>query len=303
MPDSDAAAAPPAPLTDAERAWLHARAAELGVDAGAAYAGPLCAGADGRIVLSTDAGASAVAPLACEGGAAFLAEAVHLGAGETLVITAPAREPVRVVLGRLSAEGGGTVAVDAPVEFFAATAEMDSASAWTMVGRDGEPGSPGAPGSRGTWGRPRGETGGSGGPGGHGENGPGGTYWFAEIRGTHTFLARGGNGGAGGHGGRGGDGDSDRPGPGGNGGGGGRGGDGGDGGTVVIGFGAMAVGAAIHPRGQGGMAGWGGDPGAGGREIPPKFGADGHPGSPGQPGKPGEMASFSIRYRPLDPAA
>jgi hypothetical protein len=292
MPHSDAAAAP---LTDAERAWLHARAAELGVDAGAAYAGPLRAGADGRIVLSTDARASAVAPLACEGGVAFLAEAVHLGAGETLVITGPAREPVRVVLGRLSAEGGRVV-VETPVELFAATAVMDSSSAWTMIGRDGEAGNPGEPGLDSSPGLPDAGPGDDGGAGGAGGDG-GGTYWFAEIRGTHTFLSRGGNGGAGGHGGRGG---NRTLGPSGNGGNGGRGGDGGDGGSVVIGFGAMAVGAAIHPRSALASGGRGGDPGPGGNGP---WSAPGRPGSPGQPGSPGELASFSIRYRPLDPAA
>jgi hypothetical protein len=67
-------AAAPAPLTDAERAWLLARAAALAPGADV-HPGVVPAGADGRIVLSTDAAASAVAPVAGAGGVAtFLAE-------------------------------------------------------------------------------------------------------------------------------------------------------------------------------------------------------------------------------------
>jgi len=295
MTDSAPSIAPPAPLTDAERAWLQARVAAL--PAGAeVHPAPLSAGVDGRIVLSTDAAASALAPLAGEGGVAtFVAEQAHLGAGEALVVASPGREPVRVVLGRLRAEDGGRVVVETPVELSAATAALAPGSVVELIGRPGRGGNPGAAGSHGTPRRPPGSPGGSGGPGGRGEDGPGGILWFGDIRDTLTVIAGGGSGGDGGHGGPGGDDGMESGSRGAAGGSGGNGGDGGQGGTVVISFGRLAAGAAIHPRAQLGAGGRGGEPGPGGRGSERGF-----PGSPGRPGSSGELAAFSIRHDPRE---
>jgi hypothetical protein len=302
MTDSPPSAAPPAPLTDAERAWLQARAAELGVDAGAAYAGPLSAGADGRIVLSTDASSSALKPLAGEGGAAFLAEQAHLGAGETLVITSPRREPVHVVLGRLTVAEGGRVGVETPVELWAATAALAPGSVVELIGEAGRGGYPGIDGDPGSDRSRTGGVGDTGEPGGRGEDGPGGMVWFAEVRGTLTVVAGGGSGGAGGKGGTGGRGLARGPsaGVGGNGGVGGRGGDAGNGGSVVIALGTMAPGTAIHPRARPGAPGPGGGAGDPGQGETGQGGAGpipGHRGTAGPPGNLGDAPDFVIRYR------
>jgi len=292
---------PAAPITDAERAWLHARAAELGVDAGAACAGPLSAGADGRIVLSADAAVSALKPLAGgDGVPTFLGEQAHLGAGETLVITSPRREPVHVVLGRLTVADGGRVVVETPVELWAATAALEANSvveAMGRIGRDGRAGNQGRDGQHEGryW---EGATGGPGEPGGRGEDGAGGMLWFGEVRGTLTVVAGGGSGGAGGKGGTGGPGFTQGAsgGVGGNGGVGGPGGDAGNGGSVVIVVGTMAPGTAIYPLARPGVPGPGGgpgDPGPGGGSRPLR----GHRGTAGPPGNLGHAPDFAIRYR------
>jgi hypothetical protein len=274
---------PSAPLTDAERAWLDARAAAFGVGP-AAYAGPLSAGADGRIVLSTDAKASAVAPVDGGGTPVFIAESAHLRAGETLVITSPRRQAVQVVLGRLSTEGGGRMEVDTPLELSAATGDFGSGIVEEFIGRTGAEGAPGNPGS------PSGDMrGGEGGPGSRGDDGPGGAVWYRELRGNLTVVAGGGNGGQGGPGGNGAPGGhySSGGGPG------GPGGNGGEGGSVVIAFTHMAEDANIRTVArvaEGGRGGRGGDPGPGSEP--------GRPGYGGPEGREGTEPSFSIRFRP-----
>jgi hypothetical protein len=287
------------PLTDRERAWLDARAAALPDGAGEVYAGPLPAGEDGRIVLSSDASASALPPLAGVGGVApVLAEQAHVGAGQTLVITCPRRSAVRVALGRLSAAAGGRVVVETQVELIAATAAMEAGSVVELIGKDGKHGNPGSPGAEGTVSHMDGGTGGPGDPGGPGDDGPGGLLWYGEITGTLTVVAGGGNGGDAGPGGTGGHGfDSIRPetgGRGGNGGTGGRGGDAGNGGSVVIAFAKLAEGATIHPLARPNAPGRAGGPGPAGSGGSPTY-QEGGLGGLGKPGDPGDAPAFSIR--------
>ena len=85
---------PSAPLTDDERAWLHARAAALGLTAEQVHATPLAA-TEGRMMLSTDPRASLVPVQHTDGGAVFMAETAHVATGETLEITCPRGDPVR----------------------------------------------------------------------------------------------------------------------------------------------------------------------------------------------------------------
>jgi hypothetical protein len=297
---------PSAPLTDDERAWLHARAAALGLAPEQVHATPFAA-TEGRMLLSTDPGASLVPVRHAEGGAVFLAETAHVAAGETLAITCPRGDPVRVLLGRLTLAAGARVAAHTHLTLEAATLVVDRDGPIELIGRDGKNGDSGPPGATGEWGRDEGR-GGTGGPGDKGEPGqpgPGGNLWFAEVTGTLTVIAgggNGGNGGPGGTGGRGADGDRVTGGcPGGNGGPGGPGGDAGDGGSVVIAFGKMAEGAEIHPLArpnEPGKAGGAGPPGHAGSPG----GNDGSWGSPGKDGHPGNAPDFAIRCLAQAPA-
>lgn len=288
---------PPTPLTDAERAWLNARAAELGVDAGRC-AGPLTAGPDGRIVLSSDAKASMVEPVAVAGRTVFVAEQAQLGEGETLVITCPERGAVRVALGRLTTGRGARVTVETRVELTSATGMLHAEAPIVLIGADGKPGGPGKPGENAEWDGQPGGPGGPGDPGGRGDDGPGGALWFGEVTGTLTVIAGGGNGAVGGTGGRGGTGGNGfatgGAGQGGRGGNGGRGGDAGDGGTVVIAFDRFEDGAAIQPLERAGTPAKGGSPGGGGEGGYPNR-KPGAPGDPGGMGNPGKSPIFLIR--------
>lgn len=288
-----------APLTDDERAWLHARAAALGLAPEQVHATPFAA-TEGRMVLSTDPGASLIPVHLTDRGAVFLAETAHVAEGETLAITCPRGDPVRVVLGRLTVEGGARVVAHTHLTLEAAT--VVAAGPVELVGKDGKQGDPGKPGQKGDINaRKAGDDGGRGGDGIAGTDGPGGTLWFGEVSGTLTVVAGGGSGGdagAGGDGGRGVDvGGNDRGGRGGAGGPGGRGGDAGNGGTVLITYGRLADGAEIHPLMRQGLPGRAGAPGARGDGGSPTF-MHGACGSLGAYGNPGTPPDFVIRCVP-----
>jgi|GEM_PF-1664730 len=319
MTNPDPAAAPaaaPAPLSDAERDWVHARVAALGGDAGQVHAAPLSAGPDGRIVLSTDAAASAVAPRAAEarlstrafeGAAAKGADAavlgvhaIRVGEGESLVVQCPRGSPVRVVAGALEVAAGGHVALETHAELHVARASFAEDAPIVLVGADGGPGGNGGDGSDGTWGSPDGGNGGDGKPGDPGQPGPGGSFFFDHLSGTLTVVAGGGSGGSGGNGGRGGNGrEGGRTSEGGNAGSGGAGGaagSAGDGGTIVISFRTIDPDATIQPvvrvprPGTAGRGGGAGHPGGG---LYP--GKPGRPGADGAPGAEGQPPAFKIR--------
>jgi len=294
MPDSQPSPAPPA---DAPAAWLHARASEVGLLAGQVHAAPLSAGADGRIVLSSDAAASALPPVPGNGGVAtFAAEEVHVAAGQTLVLTSPGRETLRVLFGALTVDRGGRVVVETPIELAAARTRVETVV--ELIGKDGATGTVGDTGSTGTAGNMTGGTGGRGGDGGRGDDGPGGRLWLGELTGTLIVLAGGGNGGDAGAGGQGGQGYNfvgrGNGGRGGVGGPGGRGGDAGNGGSVVIAFVTLAPGSSIQPLARPNAPGKLGGPGPAGPGGKPTY-TPGSPGTPGQPGSPGEAPAFTIR--------
>jgi hypothetical protein len=209
-------AAAPAPISDAERAWVHARAAELGLGAGQVHAAPLSPGPDGRIVLSADPAASAVAPApallrasagAGPGAAVLAVEAVRVGEGQSLVVQAPGERPVKLLAAALEVADGGRVVMEANVELHVARASFGEGSRLMLVGADGEPGGAGAAGpvidgadDGVDWGVVNGGPGQDGAAGGTG----GGTQFYERLSGRLTVVAGGGNGGAGGAGGTGG---------------------------------------------------------------------------------------------------
>jgi hypothetical protein len=315
-PDSAASPADPAPLPDAERDWVHARVAALGGDAAQVHAAPLSAGPDGRIVLSTDAAASAVAPrsagerlatLAAAGvaegaGAASVlgVHAIRVASGESLVVQCPRGGPVRVVAGTLEVAAGGHVALETHTELHVARARFADEAPIVLVGADGGPGANGGDGAEGKWGSPDGGNGGDGKPGDPGQPGPGGSFFFDHLSGTLTVVAGGGSGGSGGNGGRGGNGkDGGRTSEGGNAGSGGAGGaagSAGDGGTIVISFRTIDPDATIQPvvrvprPGTAGRGGGAGEPGFG---LYP--GKPGRPGVDGAAGAEGQPPAFKIR--------
>jgi hypothetical protein len=290
-----------------ERAWLYARAAKCGIDPARVHAGPLAAGPDGRIVLSTRAEESALPPLAPAGGGApvFAAEVVALAAGCTLAVRSTADEPVRLVAGRLELGAGACVELPCGSELHAARAELAEGTAFTLVGKDGACGVAGLEGRAGYFElfgqHPDGFPGNPGGPGGDGGPG-GGALYLGSVQGTVTVRAGGGNGGPGGPGGRGGHGwggKADvRGGDGGPGGPGGPGGNGGPGGTAVVDVEVQSGGAVnlIPLVSRGAPGGGGGDGGKGGSEGK-RHGNDGKAGREGDDGGPGELPVFSVRHR------
>jgi hypothetical protein len=305
--------APPPPLSAGERAWMEARLAALGVappprlealSAPAPVATP-----EGRIVLSTAAEESALAPLApADGGApVFVAEVLEVAAGDTLVVRSPGGGPVRLVAGRLTLGEGARVAVDPPGEIHAARAELGDGSVIKLVGRDGAPGQAGLSGPPGYWGfmankvHPDGFDGENGGAGGDGDPG-GGTVYLESVTGPVTVIAGAGNGGPGGPGGPGGEGWEGivnvAAGNGGTGGDGGPGGHGGRGGVVVIDVrlepgGVLELVTRASTGGPGGGFGRGGKGGTKGN----LHGRDGKDGVKGDDGGPGDLPVFSVRHR------
>jgi hypothetical protein len=312
MTTVDASAAERAPgrgaaLGGEERAWLHARAAECGIDPARVHAGPLAAGPDGKIVLSTRAEESALPPLAPAGGGApvFAAEVLALAAGCTLAVRSPADEPVRLVAGRLELGEGACVELPCGSELHAARAELADGTAFKLVGKDGACGAAGLGGRAGTfdyYGRH--PDGGPGKPGGPGEDGGpgGGALFLGRVEGTVTVLAGGGAGGPGGRGGGGGHGwrgvEDVRGGDGGPGGPGGPGGSGGPGGTAVVDVEVQSGGTVnlIPFASRGAPGGGGGDGGKGGSEGK-RHGNDGKAGRDGDDGCPGDLPVFSVRHR------
>jgi hypothetical protein len=285
-----------APLTDAEHAWLHDRVTALGGDAARVHAAPLAAGPDGRIVLSTDAAASAVAPVpvrpgdgADEGAAVLGVHAIRVGRGESLVVRCPHGRPVRVVAGTLQVEAGGQVVLETHAELHASRAAFAAGAPIVVVGADGRNGGNGADGDPGRGGGSGGGNAHPGKPGEPGKPGPGGDFVFNYLAGTLTIVAGGGSGGDGGNGGNGGNATTDRRTgfPGGEGGNGGAGGSTGDGGTIVVSFETMDPGASIHPVMRVPRPGIGGRGGRAGHSAgvwpPGKDGADGGPGEQGWP--------------------
>jgi hypothetical protein len=307
------AAAAPGPLTDGERAWMEARLAALGVAAPPrgledASAGPPVAGAAGRIVLSTRAEASALAPLVpADGGApVFAAEILEVAAGNTLVVRAPAGQAVRLVAGRLTLGEGARVTVQSPGEIHAARAELGDDTVIDLVGEDGGLGQAGLSGPHGVWGfmsnqnRPDGGNGEHGTPGGDGEPG-GGALFLGSVTGTATVIAGAGNGAPGGPGGPGGHGwegiGNMAAGNGGKGGNGGPGGNGGRGGVVVVDV-ALEPGAALNLIPRASTGGPGGSLGRGGKGGTKSVlhGRDGKDGIGGDDGGPGDLPLFSVRH-------
>lgn len=311
------------PLSDADRAWVRARVAELGGDAAQVHAGALAADADGRIVLSADPAASRVAPMAgavrlkaavrtvdAAGGpsaapteASVLAvERIRVGEGESLVVQCPEGRPVAVVSGALEVAPGGRVVLETHTELHAARASFAGDAPIVLVGADGTSGGNGGNGAPGDSNHYDGGNAGGGGPGIPGDPGPGGTFFFDHLTGNLTIVAGGGSGGNGGNGGRGGDGRmggrTSEGGNGGNGGNGGAAGSAGDGGTIVISFRTIDPDASIQPVvrvPRPGVAGRGGGRGVGGGGMFP--GRDGTDGSNGAPGTEGAPPVFKIRVQ------
>jgi hypothetical protein len=319
MSSPEAAAAPaagtPAPTSDADRAWVHARAAELG-HAGPVHDGPPAAGPDGRIVLSPDAAAPAEAAMPeltrlsapardsadSSGAASVLAvHAIRVGDGQSLVVRSPDGRPVKVLAAALEVADGGQVVLETRAELHAARATFADQAPIVLVGADGRSGRNGGDGGAGERGwAAAGGNGGPGEPGESGQPGPGGTFFFDHLAGTLTIVAGGGSGGNGGNGGRGGDGSpggrTSEGGNGGNGGNGGAAGSAGDGGTVVISFRTIDPDASIQPVvrvPRPGTAGRGGGAGSAGGGMYP--GSDGAPGRDGAPGAEGAPPTFKIR--------
>src|SRR5688500_13214764 len=182
-----------------ERARVHVRAAAID--------STLTPGPDGRIVLSTDAAASAVAADGPDGTALFTVGAVRLGDRQALVVQAPDRRPVKLVVDTLEVAGGGRVVMEAKVELHAQRGVFGQGSSLELLGPDGAAGPAGEGGSPGRnhegWQGRSGGPGTGGDPGGDGGPGPGGTLFFQELAGVLTVVAGGGRGGPGGAGGRG----------------------------------------------------------------------------------------------------
>jgi hypothetical protein len=290
-----APAAAPAPLSGAERDWVHARVAALGGDAGEVDAAWLPAGGGGAFPTGPSASLSAAADAGSS--PVLVVDAIRVGAGESGVVPSPNGRPVKVVAGTVEVAAGGRLVMEAPGELHAARASFGADSVVVLVGADGAPGEPGPPGAQGT--RERVEPAQQGGPGTEGKAGKpgGGTLYFERLAGTLTVVAGGGSGGDGGPGGPGGKGRFGGA-EGGDGGAGGAGGAVGDGGTVLVAYGAIAPGGAVHfsvrvPKpGAGGLGGASGPSSSGMGSW--KSGARGANGAAGAAGEP---PAFIVRPR------
>src|SRR4051794_41931553 len=115
----------------------------------------------------------------------FSVDAVHVGAGQSLVVQAPNHKAVKLEVGTLEVTSGGRVELNAPVELHAERAVFGEGSSCGLVGADGGPGHPGSPGSPGAEDGPWGTPGGNGTPGsagGRGGGGGGGGVFFEGLR-------------------------------------------------------------------------------------------------------------------------